>query len=159
MKKIITIGFLAFASGFTAYALTRKKKIERVIDKLKFSIKDIRGFNISGGKLVADVYLRAKNPTKDSIELNTGIIKADKLRVYEKGTKKILAVSDLQINEILLPANGNYDFPALKVQIPLLSGAIIAINHLTSNKKNFMDKLTIELDLEAANYKKTITIN
>ena len=104
------------------------------------------------------MFLRASNPTSETISLNTGIIKAEELRVYEKDTTKILAVSDLQISEIELPAKGFYDFPALNIQIPLLTGAAIALNQLTSNKSSFIDKLTIELDIKAANFKKTITI-
>lgn len=158
MKKIFTVSFFALASGFGAYLLVQKNKIERVVDKLKFSIKDVQNFNISGGNLKADLFLRASNPTSETISLNTGILKAEELRVYEKDTTKRLAVSDLQISEIELPANGYYDFPALSIQIPLLTGAAIALNQLTSNKSSFIDKLTIELDIKAANFKKTITI-
>ena len=159
MRKIILVGALATASGVGAYLATRKKKIDRVLDKLKFSVNDVQNFKLSGGKLKADLYLRAHNPTNESLDVSTGFLTADTLRVYEKGTSKALAVSSLQINQIELPAGGFYDFPALSVEIPLLRGAVIALTQLTNNKSSFIDKLTIELDVKAMNYTKTITIN
>lgn len=159
MKKIVLIGFLGVVSGFAAYLAVRKKKVDRILDKLKFSVKDVKNFNISGGNLKADLYLRAQNPTKESLDISTGFLIADTLRVYEKGTKKTLAVSDLKLTEIELQAGGFYDFPALNVEIPLLTGAVIALSQLTNNKSSFIDKLTIELDVKALNYTKTITIN
>ncbi|TDQ22745.1 hypothetical protein [Tenacibaculum caenipelagi] len=159
MRKIVLMGALATASGFGAYLIMKKKKIDRVLDKLTFSVKDVKNFKISSGNLKADLYLRAQNPTNESLDVSTGFLTVDTLRVYEKGTSKTLAVSDLQINQIELPAGGFYDFPALSVKIPLLTGAIIALSQLTNNKSKFIDRLTIELDVKAMNYTKTITIN
>lgn len=158
-KKIIVVGFGAIAVGFSAYLIARANKVQRVIDKLTFSVKEIKRIRISGGKLKADLYLKVHNPTNDSIDLKTGVLKADELRIYEKGTTKTLAKSSLEINEVYLPAKGYFNLPAVNIQIPLLTGAVMALNQITSNKQNFLDKLTIELDLKALDYKKTIKIN
>lgn len=159
MKKIITVGFLAISSGLGAYLILRKNKIERILDKLTFKIIDVRNFKIHSGNLKVDLYVRIENPTDETLSINTGILKLERLRVFEKSTKKQLAQTELQLNEIELAAKGFYDLPALNIAIPLLTGAMIALNQLTSGKGAFIKKMFFELDIKTLNYTKTFKIN
>lgn len=156
LKKFLTIGFLAVGAGVGAYVATRKEEIESVVDKLKFKVKDVKNFGFSAGKLKADLYIEAINPTKNDISLNTGVLKADTLRVYEKSTNKLLAVSDLKLNQIEILSGGSYVFPKLEVKIPLITGAIIALTQLENEKTEFVERLAFELDMKALDYTQTI---
>ena len=158
-KTIIGIGFIAFSAGFGAYLVTKGNKIKRVVDKLLFKVNSVKRIRISDGKLKADIYLKIENPTDENLEFKTGVLKADTVRVYERGTKKLLAESNLQINEVTILAGGYFQLPSVSVQVPLVTGAVMAINQLANKKTNIADKLTIELDLVVLNYKKTIQIN
>lgn len=159
LNKIVGISFLSFFSGFGAYLYFQKKKIDRVLKKLKINVKGIHNLAIVGNNLTADLYLTAANPTNESVSLNTGAIQLNELRVFDKKNGKKIGISDLHLNEIVLSAHGNYDFPKLGVSIPLIVGAEIALAQLFKQKQDFLKRLRFELDITAGNLTKTISFN
>lgn len=155
-SKLFILGLLASASGIGTYMFLRKRKIERIVDSLKIKVVNIKNFDINLRELKADVYLQAINNTNENLNINTGVVKANQLRVYDNENSKQIAVSDLKTSKIDIPAGGIYYLPKVTVKIPLVTGAVIALNELTKKKSDFMKRLAFELDLQAMNYKKTL---
>ncbi len=158
IKGLFTVGLIAVASGYGAYIYVKKQEIDEVLDKLKIYFKDIDNFRISGGKLKLNLYLKVHNPTKTDIDVDAGVVKADVLRVFEKETGKLLAFSKINVNRVVIPAGKMYDLPTLNIEIPLMQGAVLALQQVADNKTDFMERLRIELDLKAFGYTKTITL-
>lgn len=155
-SKLLFVGLLASASAFGAYFLLRKKQVERVVNGLKINLVNVKNFTVSLKELTADIYLQAVNTTNESLHINTGLLKVNQLRVYDNENGKQLAVTNLETSKIDIPAGGVYKLPKITVEIPLITGAVIALNELTKNKSDFMNRLNFELDLKAMNYKKTL---
>lgn len=156
IKKTLGLCFISFIAGGTAYVAVRKNQLEKVIDKLKVSIADIQNFKLSAGSLKADVFLNINNPTNIDLTLNTGLLKAKKLKVHEKGTNKVLAVSEINTNDFKILAGDTYKTPAIAIEIPLITGAILALNQITNNKKDFISNLTFDLEVSILKYSKSI---
>lgn len=155
--KLLAVGLFSFTAGFGAYALMYKNRFKTVIDNLIFKVLNITDFKINASKLSANVYLQAINTTSESISLNSGgFLKAKEIRVYDKKSTKLLAVSDLNIQDIYLAPNGFYNFPKVFVEIPLIDGALIVISQLTSQSDSFLKRLSFELDFEVLTTKQTI---
>ncbi|SOU87835.1 hypothetical protein [Tenacibaculum dicentrarchi] len=153
-----TILAVSVVSGIGVFALIKKNQFDKISDNLTFAIRDVRNFKIHSGRLLIDLSLTIGNPTNEVLNINTGALKMESLRVYEKDTKKQLAGSNLRLSKFNLDAFGTYDLPTINLGIPLMTGAMLMLNQLKNNKVEFMDRLYFEIDLKFYNFKKTITI-
>ncbi|WP_233860892.1 hypothetical protein [Tenacibaculum piscium] len=153
-----TILAVSVVSGIGVIALIKKNQFDKISDNLTFAIKDVRNFKIRSGRLFVDLYLTIGNPTDEALNINTGALKMETLRVYEKDTKKQLAGSNLRLSKFNLDAFGTYNLPAINFGIPLMTGAMLMLNQLQNNKVEFIDRLYFEVDLKFLSFKKTITI-
>ncbi len=160
MKKLVLLvgGGIAF---FTLASFIKKKKenFDHIIKQLKFRLHSLENFDINLKKLSVDLNLIAINPTDEDLYVHTGFIRAKVLRVYEKKTRKLLAYSKLDTNNINIPSKGFMQLPQAHIDIPILSAGEMVFNHFlnTNNAvKNFADKLAFELELEALGQKKII---
>ncbi|CAL2095548.1 conserved protein of unknown function [Tenacibaculum sp. 190524A02b] len=153
----LALGVGAFA--LTSFAKKKKESFEHIIEKLEFQLKSIKNFDVSLQRLRLDLDVIAVNPTKEDLYVNTGVVKAKVIRVYQKKNDKLLGISNLDTNEINIPGGGFYALPTAAVEIPLLTGGQMVLNHLLGNKditKDFVKELRFELDIEALGNKKTI---
>lgn len=156
IKKLFSVSIVAALAGGAAYLFLRKKEVEEVFNKIKYSIADIRNIRVSESKLKAVVIIRATNTAEKDLDVSAGVFTLDTVRVYEKGTSKLLAKSQLNIDRLEIPSKDYYDLPPLEIGIPLINGAIIAIATILDKKTDFMDRLRFELDVKTLNYTKTI---
>ncbi|MGG8495965.1 hypothetical protein ACQY1Q_06090 [Tenacibaculum sp. TC6] len=158
-KTLLFVGGGIALIALTSYIGKKREAIEHIIDNLQFKIKSIRNFNISLQQLTLDLDIVAVNPTKEDLYVNTGFIRANVLRVFEKKTGKLLAFSKLDTNAINIPSGGFMQLPPAHVEIPLLTGGQMLLKHfLGTNEavKDFSKQLAYELELEALGQTKTI---
>lgn len=153
--KFIVFTVIAATSGIASFIYFKKKEIDKVIDNLKFKITNVSNIKLSTKVIHAKVFLRIENPSQHNLNVDSGFISLNKIRVYDKSTNRELANSDLKINNIELPAYGFFELPEVEVKIPLFTGAIIAFNQFTKEKK-ILEQLRFEADIKAMNYTHTI---
>lgn len=158
MNKIIKFGGLVAISGLATYLYLRKKNIDRLTESLEISIIDVNKFKLNINRLKADLYFKIHNPTLESLNVAAGGIVIKTLRVYDKKSKKQLALTDLNITNFKLDAKGSFYLPAVQISIPLITGAMLVLTQLNDNKADFMDRLYFEIDISVMNISKTITI-
>lgn len=147
--------------SLTVYASKKKDEIQHIVDKLQFRLSAIHNIRISFKHIALDLVLQVVNPTSEHLHINTGLVTAKVLRVYEKKTRKLLAFTNLNTHQIHIPSGGLYQLPPAHIKIPLLTGGQMVLNQLINNKqgaidKDFAEQLAFELDLEAIGYTQTI---
>lgn len=161
-SSLVFIGLgIAFIS-FTAFATQKKEEVKRIVDKLQFRLVGLRNLAISFKHIAFDLDIKAVNPTNEHLNINTGFVKANVLRVYEKESKKLLAFTNLNTHKIIIPSGGFYQLPPAHIKIPLLTGGQMLADHLMMQKqedihKSFTSRLLFELDIEAVGQTHTIT--
>lgn len=145
--------------ALTSYISKKKEAVEHIIESLQFKVKSIKHFKMSWQSVSLDLQIIAVNPTKEDLYVNTGFIRANVLRVFEKKTGKLLAFSKLDTNTINIPSGGFMELPPAHVDIPLLSGGQMLFNHFLNAGNAVADiskQFTYELELEALGQTKTI---
>lgn len=159
-KSTIIIGSITvLVGGLGLFFYQKKKEVEKIINKLEFELSSIKNIKLSFRAISLDLGIKAINPTSQDLLVNTLLVKASVLRVYEKTTGKMLAVTNIDKNAIDLPAGGSMNLPLIHIDIPLLTGAQFLLDELSKNKdtEKFIKKLSFELDLKALGQTKTIT--
>lgn len=156
-KALLLLGAGISFFSLAAYASDKKKELDRIVDNLQFQVRSVKNFKFSLKQFSMDVGVRILNPTNESLNINTGFIKASVIRVFEKKTGKLLAFSNLDTSKINLPSGGYYDLPPVHVEIESLTGVQYLLNAVNDNQKEkIIDKLFFELDIKALGKTKTI---
>ncbi|SED22113.1 hypothetical protein SAMN04489761_4671 [Tenacibaculum sp. MAR_2009_124] len=158
-RTLLFVGGSIALIAAVSYLTRKKESVEHIIDSLQFKIKSIKNFKISLQQISLDLQIIAVNPTKENLHVNTGFIKANVLRVFEKKTGKLLAFSKLNTNTLNIPSGGFMELPDAHLDIPTLSGGQMLINHFLNTDqavKDFSNQLAYELELEALGQTKII---
>ncbi len=120
MKKVIIIAAALFSLGILGYQ--KLTAARTVLGHLRFRIKRIKNMRFEGNHLVFDVIVELTNPTDIPFDINTGSLIALKRIDYYDPFGNTLAVSDINLSKISLPANSSIELPPIATTVSLFKG-------------------------------------
>ncbi len=141
MKKYIIASGLIVAGS---YLYQEKVRLERIIDNLKIIIRSIKNISIKKGNLIFDLNLSLFNPDEEDLILSSGFVKIKKLNIKDSETNKILADTKLNMNRIEIKSKDSIDIPTIRIYLPLLEAASIALQFISNSTD--VDKLMERLE-------------
>lgn len=153
IKTILGVAAVAVA-GSAFFGKEKISDLTSLKDQLQFKILNLKNIKFSNGQVIFDVDIKIVNPTSIAIDIPGKSLLLKTLHFFSPSGQK-LAVSNANVSDITLPANGSRtitDVPTV-VSLVTVGNSFNEVLDIVSDPKN----LKIVADIEI--FGKSFTVN